>query len=111
MNQCLKYGDYACKPTMTIDKSSENQIRLAENQARQRELGKAKRIHESKLWSRSKTKKFLTDYMEGVAVKNFDKRMNYCVCCIASNTWLAGRKDIVDRFEFCEGIMRCKKNG
>ena len=29
MNQCLKYGDYACKPTMTIDKSSENQIRYA----------------------------------------------------------------------------------
>ena len=42
MNQCLKYGDYACKPTMTIDKSSENQIRLAENQARQRKVGEAK---------------------------------------------------------------------
>jgi hypothetical protein len=108
MNQPLKFEDYACKPTMTIDKASENQLRLAENQARKRKVEKAKSINETHVWSRSKTKEYLTGYMEGIAVKFFDKRKTYCACCISPNNWLVANKNIFERFEYIEGVMTCK---
>lgn len=110
MNQNLKYGDYKCRASMGIDKATENQFRLAENMKKKRDCEKAKGINESSVWSRSETKQFLTDYMEGLAIKNFDKSHNYAVAYVSLNTWLVARKCIVDAFDYVDGVMKCNSS-
>ena len=102
MNQSIKYGAYASKPTMGIDKSSENQVRSAETQALKSYIEVGKSINKVNIWTRSSTSNFLTDYMEGIAVKNFDNRTMYAVSCFALNTWMVTLQAIIDQFEYCD---------
>jgi hypothetical protein len=111
MNQCLKFGDYACKSSMNIDKSSENQLRLAKNQSHKRNAEMAKEINRTNMWTRSNTSEFLTDYMEGIAVKNFDAKKGYCVVCKSGTRWLVARTAIIDRIDYCDenkDTFKCK---
>ena len=50
MNQSIKYGAYASKPTMGIDKSSENQVRSAETQALKSYIEVGKSINKVKIF-------------------------------------------------------------
>jgi hypothetical protein len=65
------------------------------NIALKRNIEIAQGIHRSKTWSSSVTKDTLTAYMEGLAVKNFDSRLDY-YCVEASNRcWFIVNKNTI----------------
>ena len=84
------------KPSMGLDKSTGNQVKQGEQQSKRRKIKMATELNRTMLWTRSKTKKFFTEYMEGVTVKNFDQRLHYVVCYNGNNVWWVMNKRILD---------------
>ena len=95
-NHSLKSGDFMIKPSMGLDKSTGNQVKQGEQQSKRRKIKMATELNRTMLWTRSKTKNFLTEYMEGVTVKNFDQRLHYVVCYNGNNVWWVMNKRIID---------------
>ena len=112
-NQSLKFGDYKCRVSMGIDKSSETQLRLAVHDDKKRNITISQDITRTITWSRSLTSSFLTSYMEGVSIKNFDMKSKYAVVYANHGVWHVMRKEISDRFEYCgenNTSFKCSSN-
>ena len=109
MNQSIKAGPFASKGNMSIDKSSDNQIRLSNYHELKRNIESGKEIMKFNVWTRSLTSKHLTDYMEAISVRNFDNRMNYVHVCVSKNNWLVSHRRLHEMYELHENGTRLKR--
>ena len=95
-NFSLKYGDRKCKPNMGLDRSSLNQLNQVETKSFKSNIKMAAQMNETTHHSRSLTNDYLTRYMEGLAIKNFDERINYVTSYIGNYEWHVMDKDMAD---------------
>jgi len=97
-NPSIKNGDLAANQSMSLDTSSLQQLHQVDRKSEKRNIEMARQINYTNHWTRSKTNRFLTRYMEGLAIKNFDLRGKYYTCYAAYRTWYVISKRTIDDY-------------
>lgn len=96
VNFTVKSGIMSVSNSMDISNSAFLQIKKAEYKASRELLIMSKKINAKKTWTSSKTSKYLTDYAEGLACSNFDKRTQYTNRYIGNKSWFVVSSHIFD---------------
>ena len=97
-NVIIKRSDYCASPTMSIDKATHQQLLQVEHSTKRQNISMATEMNKHLCWTRSNTQKFLTRYMEGVSVKNFDARVDYYVIKVEEGEWKVIHKKVINYF-------------
>ena len=96
----LKNGAISVSNKMDLSNSGFTQVKATHEKFTKESLSSALKINSSKTWSKSKTAEFLTDYAEGLACSNFDRRHQYTKKYIGNKTWLVCRSRLFhDKYE------------
>ena len=98
MNPSVKGGDFAAKPSMALDTSSLQQLKQVDQRSHKDNVEMARQMNASNHWTRSRTNEFLTRYMEGIAIKNFDLGDTYYKCYVGLRTWFVSSKQVIDGY-------------
>ena len=88
INFHIKKGPLKVTENMNLAVSGFNQIKSTEITAIKKSIASAKKINSTGNWTKSLTKDYLTEYAEGIACDNFDRRLKYVKKRIDDNTWL-----------------------
>ena len=104
-NAALKSGDHRCRPSMGIDTSSMKQLDAVDAKTFRDNVKMAAHINETSHYTRSLTNPYLTRYMEGLVVKNFDNRINFTSCYCGNLEWMVMEKDLLGK------MIEHSKNG
>jgi len=104
MNPTDKNGDFAAKPSMSLDTFSLQQVKQVEHRAHRNNVDMARQMNASNHWTRSRTNVFLTRYMEGLAIKNFDLGDTYYKCYVGARTWFVSYKLVIDGYYMSEAV-------
>ena len=86
-NAPIKKGPIKVSNSMEISNSGITQLKATEATFHKKKLKSAKKINSTKTWSISLTSDFLTDYAEGLAIANFDRRKEYTKIRLSKQTW------------------------
>ena len=97
MNPSIKTGHLGCTSNMNIDYSSYQQTKQVEHKRHKDQMLLSCEINETKHWTRSSTSNFLTRYMEGIFLKNFDIRKIYHKSYIGNNCWYVLHKGVLNK--------------
>ena len=94
-NAGIKYGDMKCSNNMRIDTSSKKQLDQVEKKTFESNISMASQINETVHYTRSNTSDYLTRYMHGLCIKNFDNRIHFHVCYRGANEWYVMEKKLL----------------
>ena len=72
------------------------QLKAAKEKNLKESIKSAKSVNSKKIWSKSLTKDFLTDYAEGLACSNFDRKKFYVNRRVSTNKWYVCQSSIID---------------
>ena len=78
---------------MTLDTSSLKQLHHVEAKTLKTKVVMASRINETSHHTRSLTSEYLTRYLKGIAIKNFDNRKNFVSLYVGNFEWYVMGKD------------------
>ena len=92
----LKKGPISVNNNMDIACSALTQVKATEKKSSKEIVKSAKKINVSKIWTISKTSKYLTDYAEGIACANFDRKDQYTSRYIGLHTWVVCASSVID---------------
>ena len=96
----LKNGNISVSNKMDLSNSGFTQVKATHEKFTKECLSSALKINSSKTWSKSKTSEYLTDYAEGLACSNFDRRHQYTKKYIGNKMWLVCRSRLFhDKYE------------
>ena len=87
-NNPIKHSALGVSSAMDISTSGHTQVKATEAKILKETISSAKKVNSIKIWSNSLTKDFLTDYAEGLACHNFDRKIHYTKRCVSFNKWL-----------------------
>ena len=90
----IKNGPISVSNNMDLSNSAFTQLKSTEAKYKKEQISSAKQLNLSKTWTTSYTKQYLTDYAEGIACSNFDRRTSYIKRRIDKNQWLVTSKVI-----------------
>ena len=98
-NNPLKKGSISVNANMNLACSALTQVKAREAKSMKEHVNSAKKVNVRKTWSSSLTAQYLTDYAEGIACANFDRRKQYVCLNISQFKWLVIYKDILDEIK------------
>ena len=87
-NNPIKHSALGVSSAMDISTSGHTQVKATEAKILKETISSAKKVNSIKIWSNSLTKDFLTDYAEGLACHNFDRKIHFTKRCVSFNKWL-----------------------
>ena len=94
-NPGIKWGTHGVNTNMSLDNSTLQQMKQVDHGIQRKNVNMARNMNKSAEWTRSLTSDYLTQYMEGLAAKNFDLRKIYGVCYIGDREWWVMRLQIM----------------
>ena len=87
-NVGIKKGHRGVRSSMSIEVSAHQQHKQVEYKSLKQNVDMATDMNRDVLWSRSLTASYLTKYMEGISIKNFDTRDRFCAVYVGGHRWL-----------------------